>query len=133
MKDHIQEKDAGGCLGCSICSVLEARGCQIGLEASQLKLNDKSIVWLVQSLAFEVHHFAVTGNLGHFDAGQLCETVLRELEGHLGDLLDVRCVATGKASCIGSVTVRFSDEVYWRVAKAAKNRVLNIVDGDGNA
>ncbi|MEQ3669439.1 hypothetical protein [Pseudophaeobacter sp.] len=118
---------------CPVCRELVAQGAQLQLDVSNLKFDNESIVRLVQSLALETHHFAAARNLGHFTAGQLSELVLCELQSNLSDLLDVRCVFTGKAPCIGSLSVGFSDEVYRRVAEAAKHRVLNIVDGDGNA
>lgn len=102
------------------------------LQVSELPFDDEAMNLIVFGLAREVHEFALGRNIPSHSIESQLPLVLGELDDKLGDLLDIRDIPAGDTSCLAGLRIGFSDEGYRRIANAAKDRVADTVDGDGN-
>lgn len=97
---------------------------------SQLQINDEGFEALMLGIARECHEFALSRGIPSHSIEDQLPLVFGVFNGDFRDLLDIREVPAVGASCLASVTVRFSPEGYRRAAEAAKNRVANPIDVD---
>lgn len=105
---------------------------QLDLVVSELEFNDESVDLIVRSLALEAHHFALSRGVLETSVEDQLQLVFGILDGQIGNLLDVVDVPAVNASCIGSIVLRFSDEVYLGLTLAAQNAVAHSFDGDAD-
>ena len=99
-------------------------------EILELKVDDEGVREIVLGLARECHDFAATRDVTHLSVEEYLPFVFGELDGKLGDLFDVSDVPAVDTPDIATISIRFSDEGYRRLAEAAKDRVARSIDGD---
>lgn len=99
-------------------------------EIAGLEVNDETMRLVVLGLAAEVQEFALSRGIAGSTVEAQLELILREFEGDLGGLLDIREVPAVGATDIAALSVRFSAEHYRRLASAAKDRVAGTLDVD---
>lgn len=95
---------------------------------SELQINDKSMMLIVRSLTFEAHNFALSRGITSHSIQDQLPFVLGIINGHAGDLLDIRDVPTRDATCLAAIRISFSDGGYRLRARAAQDGVANAVN-----
>ena len=98
------------------------------MDVSSLQFDDEAVSHIVLSLAREAHEFALASGIASSSVDDQLQLVLSILDGHLADLLDVRHVPAGDASCLAAIRVGFSNKGYRLLASAAKDRVASPVN-----
>lgn len=104
----------------------------LDLDVDGLSFDDKAMALIVGSLALEAHYAATLRGVPSGTVVDQLPLVFSILNGHVGDLLDVRHVPTTDATCFASVVFCVSGEAYRRFADAAKNGKADAVHGDAN-
>jgi hypothetical protein len=104
----------------------------LNLNVADLEFNGKSVDLIIHSLALECHEAALASGIFSESIVSQLRFVMCEFEGDTSDLLDFSSVITGKAPCIATISVRFSNEGYLRIARAAKDRATRALDVDAD-
>lgn len=99
-------------------------------KVSDLEINDEAMGLIVFGLARECHEFALSRGIASHSVEDQLPLVFSVLGSNMSDLLDVRDVVTGDATCLAALNIGFSDEGYRRLADTAKDRMAGAVDSD---
>lgn len=102
-------------------------------KISQLQIDDEAMRRIVFGLARECYDFALARDIPSLSIEDQLPLVAGILDSYPRRLVDIRSVPATGATSFAALTIRFSDEGYRFLAQAAKDRMLDIVDGDRNA
>lgn len=102
------------------------------LDVSGLEINSEVVTLIVLSLALETHNFALSRGIPSVSVESQLELVFGVLDCKISDLLDFGNVAAIDATCVGGISVRFSNIGYRSVALATKNAMAVAFDRDAN-
>ncbi|WP_323783112.1 hypothetical protein [Leisingera sp.] len=97
-----------------------------------LPIDGEAAALIARSIAAELESFAVAHGVTHDPVEGYLHFVVGVIERNSADLLDFRCVPASGAACLGAVEVSFSYEGYRLAAQAAKDAILDVINGDDN-
>jgi hypothetical protein len=105
---------------------------EAAMKVSELQINAEAMMLIVRSLAVETHNLAASRGIAHGSVDDQLPLVLGIIDSSPSYLLAIRDVPTSDTACLAAVSIRFSDKGYRLLAPAAKDRVANSADGNGN-